>query len=174
MNLRTLLLGVAIMITMPLAACGGQSNESAQPKAATGADAADNRLIGYQVKRLDQLIELTFDRLISETGLTRRQWQTLNTIGRGAVDDAQLVDALRPFWEANKENVDEVVADLAVRGWVERGPDGKYALTAAGRTAHAAAAETVGRIRELSAAGISDQEFAQMMDVMRRIIANLE
>ncbi|MEV6134726.1 MarR family transcriptional regulator [Nocardia sp. NPDC051990] len=131
-------------------------------------------MIGFQLKRLDQLIESTFDRLLTEAGLTRRQWQTLNVISRNPADAAQLTDALRPFWDVNRENVDEVVAELTARAWVERGPDSRYVLTPAGRTAHGEAAKSVDRIRDLSATGISPEGFATMMDVMGRMIENLE
>ncbi|NUP25424.1 MAG: MarR family transcriptional regulator [Nocardia sp.] len=166
MKARTLLLGAAIALLIPLTACG---EPAAEP-----APGGEQRLIGYQVKRLDQLIELTFDRLVTDAGLTRRQWQTLNTLATGPAGDAELTDALRPFWEVDDENLGEMVTDLTARGWITRGADGRYALTETGRTVHATAADSVGRIRELSADGVSEQEFGQMMDVMARIIGNLE
>ncbi|WP_037175535.1 MarR family winged helix-turn-helix transcriptional regulator [Rhodococcus sp. UNC363MFTsu5.1] len=132
------------------------------------------RMIGFQLKRLDQLIETTLDRSLDETGLSRREWQTLNTISRGPADDAHLVEALRPFWEVNGENVAEVVTDLTERGWVGRGPDNRIALTGSGSAAHAAAAEKVGSVRDLSVAGIRPEDYATMMDVLQRMIANLE
>lgn len=171
MNVRTLLLATATALLIPLAACGAPE---ADPDPAQPAPAGENRLIGYQVKRLDQLIDLTFDRLVAEAGLSRREWQTLNALAAGPAGDAELTDALRPFWEVEKENPREVVTALTERGWVGRDGDGRYTLTEAGRTARAAAADSVGRIRDLASDGVSDQEFTRMMDVMARIIGNLE
>ncbi|MGA6205824.1 MarR family transcriptional regulator [Nocardia testacea] len=171
MNVRTLLFGAATLLLVPLAACG---EPAADPAPAEPAPAGENRLIGYQVKRLDQLIDLTFDRLVADAGLSRREWQTLNALAAGPAGDAALTDALRPFWEVEQEDPREVVAALAERGWVGRDSDGRYVLTEAGRTTRAAAADSVGRIRDLAATGVSDQEFTEMMDVMARIIANLE
>ncbi|MGW5381459.1 MarR family winged helix-turn-helix transcriptional regulator [Nocardia sp. NPDC003963] len=171
MKARTLLLGAATALLIPLAACG---TPAAEPTAPEPAPSGTNRLIGYQVKRLDQLIELTFDRLVADAGLTRRQWQTLNTLAAGPADDARLIDALRPFWEVNDENMRDAVADLTAHGWITRDVEGRYALTDSGRAAHTAAADSVSRIRELSATGVADHEFAQMMDVLARIIGNLE
>lgn len=170
MRSRLLLVVVAVLV-LPLAACGGSAQE---PARAETVPSGERRLIGYQVKRLDQLIESTFDRLLAEAGVSRRQWQTLNTIGAGPVDDAGLADALRPFWEVNHENLEDVIADSTAQGWVDREPDGHYVLTDAGRAVHAAAADSVGRIRELSAAGISEAEFDRAMDVIQRLIGNLE
>lgn len=164
-----LLIAVAAAL-LPLAACGGSADEPApQPTAPTG----ENRMIGYQVKRLDQLIESTFDRLLGDSGITRRQWQTMNTLSAGPADKPQLTDALRPFWEVNDESLDALITDQTGRGWIVENA-GSYSLTDAGRAAHAAAEESVGRIRELSAAGVGEEEFEQMMDVLGRIIGNLE
>lgn len=172
MNVRTLLIAAASLLLIPLAACGEPA--ATDPAPVGPAPAGEDRLIGYQAKRLDQLIELAFDRKLSEAGLSRREWQTLNALAAGPAGDAELTDALRPFWETENEDPREVVATLSSRGWVSQNPDGLYALTEAGHTARAAAADSVARIRELSSAGVSDQEFTQMMDVMARIIGNLE
>ncbi|TLF76007.1 MarR family winged helix-turn-helix transcriptional regulator [Nocardia cyriacigeorgica] len=131
-------------------------------------------MIGYRLKRLDQLIETTFDRLLGDAAMNRREWQTLNTMSRGPVDEAQLIDALRPFWEGNGENVSDVIAGLVARGWIHRDADGRYALTPAGQSAHTAAMAEVSGLRERMTVGISAEEFAQMMDVLRRMTVNLE
>ncbi|TLG05794.1 winged helix DNA-binding protein [Nocardia cyriacigeorgica] len=131
-------------------------------------------MIGYRLKRLDQLIETTFDRLLGDAAMNRREWQTLNTMSRGPVDEAQLIDALRPFWEGNGENVSDVIAGLVARGWIHRDADGRYALAPAGQSAHAAAVAEVSGLRERMTVGISAEEFAQMMDVLRRMTVNLE
>ncbi|MEV4128428.1 winged helix DNA-binding protein [Nocardia sp. NPDC049707] len=172
MRIRSLLLGVLAATTLPMVACSSEGQDV--PASTVATDPPNGRLIGYQLKRLDQLIESTFDKLLNEAGLTRRQWQTLNTISRGPADMTQLMDALRPFWEVNQENVAEVVAELTARGWVEQGSDSRYLLTPAGREAHGDAANTVDRIRDLSATGVAPEEFDTMMDVMGRLIANLE
>jgi len=150
MRPRITLLAAVAALLVPLAACS--SGSAGKPDPQVAAPSGENRLVGYQVKRLDQLIESTFDRLLGDAGITRRQWQSLNTISGGPVVTAQLVDALRPFWEVNDENLGEVIADLTARGWIAEN-DGRYALTGTGRAAHAAAEESVGRIRELSATG---------------------
>ncbi|MFD6389666.1 MarR family winged helix-turn-helix transcriptional regulator [Nocardia sp. NPDC060259] len=132
----------------------------------------ERRLIGYQVKRLDQLIEATFDRAVESVGMSRREWQTLNTIvGDPAAD---LVDALRPFWTADGASIADVTAALIARGWITRDPDGRYAATDAGLAAHGTAARAVGVVRRQLADGITDAEFATLTTTLARMIANLE
>lgn len=133
--------------------------------------------IGYWLKRLDRLIENTFDRALAESGISRRQWQTLNTLHHTTRDDAGLREVLRPFWntgQGDSETVADVVEALTGRGWIGRDAEGSYALTADGRAARASAASSVAEIRALVSRGVTEQEFQATMDVLRRMTANLE
>ncbi len=132
---------------------------------------AERRLIGYQVKRLDQLIEATFGRAIDTAGMSRREWQTLNTLV--ADPGADLVDALRPFWETTDDSVATVTDALIARGWLTR--DGhRFTVTAEGRAAHEAAGAAVAAIRRHMVHGISESEFAVLTGVLDTMITNLE
>ncbi|MGW5310325.1 MarR family winged helix-turn-helix transcriptional regulator [Nocardia thailandica] len=134
---------------------------------------AQTRMIGYQIKRLDQLVEETFDRAVGETGLTRRQWQLLTALGAGPRTEAELTDALRPFWEVNAEPVRVAIEDVIARGWaVEQGD--RTALTEAGSAAHAGAADAVHAVRTRMTEGVSADEFVAFTAVLARLIANLE
>ncbi|WP_280301385.1 MarR family winged helix-turn-helix transcriptional regulator [Nocardia neocaledoniensis] len=132
---------------------------------------AERRLIGYQVKRLDQLIEETFGRAIDTAGMSRREWQTLNTL----VGDpgADLAAALRPFWETTDASVATITDALIARGWLTRDGD-RYAVTAEGRAAHETAREAVADIRRRMARGISESEFAVLTGALDTMITNLE
>ncbi|MFD5177438.1 MarR family winged helix-turn-helix transcriptional regulator [Nocardia sp. NPDC058379] len=132
----------------------------------------ERRLIGYQVKRLDQLIEASFDRAVESVGMSRREWQTLNTIAREP--GADLVDALRPFWESDGESIADVTAALATRGWITREADGRWTVTDAGGAAHESSARSVGAIRRQLAEGVTDDEFTALTGTLARMIANLE
>lgn len=124
------------------------------------------RMIGYRLKRLDQLIEDTFDRVFAAAGVSRRQWQVLNVLSRADATDDDLLEALRPFGEGGTL---DAVGELAARGWVVR-----HSLTSAGREAHAALAERVGAIRARMTAGVSEDEYHATMAVLERMTANLE
>ncbi|MFF2087143.1 MarR family winged helix-turn-helix transcriptional regulator [Nocardia sp. NPDC058176] len=145
---------------------------------------AEPRMIGYQVKRLDQLIEATFDRATEAAGMSRREWQVLNTIVRAPATTAELWDALRPFWD--DESVtdprargvgqgDHRVVDVLIdRGWIVRDDRERLVPTTVGAAAHEHAARSVGAIRRQLADGITDTEFAALTETLARMIANLE
>jgi hypothetical protein len=81
----------------------------------------DRRPIGYWLKRLDGLIEENFERTLTGDGVTRRQWQALNTLHQRPSTQAELAEALQPFLVddpgADRRMIDELVA----RGWVRPG-----------------------------------------------------
>lgn len=134
----------------------------------------EQRLLGYQVKRLDQLIEAAFDRAVAAVGMSRREWQTLTAIRRGPATAATLDDALRPFWAVDGESVAAVVTALTDRGWITVDEHARYVLTEPGAAAHAHAAPTVGAVRGQLADGISEAEFATVTVNLARMIDNLD
>ncbi|WP_278262922.1 winged helix DNA-binding protein [Nocardia sp. AG03] len=134
----------------------------------------ERRLIGYQVKRLDQLIEATFDQAAAEVGMTRREWQVLTTLGRGPATADALQDALRPFWETTTDSVAALTTELTTRGWLTRDADARFALTEAGISAHAAATHSVGTLRARMTTGVAAADFDTCTTVLARMIANLE
>lgn len=132
------------------------------------------QVIGYRLKRLDQLIENTFDRVLAAEGVSRRQWQTLNVLRRTPANNDEIGAALQPFWDADAMPAAEVVEELTRRGWITRDSDGRHTLTPEGRAAHAALATSVGGIRETMSRGLTEQEYRTTMDVLGRMIDNLE
>ncbi|NUW38058.1 MarR family transcriptional regulator [Nonomuraea sp. SMC257] len=118
------------------------------------------KMIGYWLKHLDELFENVLTTTLVAEGVSRREWQALNVLSAGEDPGAQL----SPF-----SGVDDAQERLASRGWADGG-----ALTEEGRRAHAALAEQVGRIRRRAAEGVSAEEYAATIDVLRRMAANLE
>ncbi|MET7278695.1 MarR family winged helix-turn-helix transcriptional regulator [Kribbella sp. NPDC005582] len=124
----------------------------------------DNKPIGWWLKELDRLLESSFERLLAADGLTRRQWQALNA----AAGDEPIAVALAPFLDGNPETIAAVTEPLAARGWLagdELTPAGQAALT--GLTAKVRAQ------RALVTAGVSDDEYAATVDVLRRMAGNV-
>ncbi|MFB9832252.1 MarR family winged helix-turn-helix transcriptional regulator [Actinoallomurus acaciae] len=130
-----------------------------------------DRPIGYWLKHLDGLIESTFDRALAGYALSRRHWQVMNAL-RDAPPTG-LRDALRPFWGEGVITLEEVVGDLAGRGWVTE-DDGRYALTERGLAAHAAVAERVGETRRAVLDGLTEQDYVDTVRTLSRMAANLE
>ncbi|MGW0483100.1 MarR family winged helix-turn-helix transcriptional regulator [Nonomuraea sp. NPDC003214] len=130
-------------------------------------------MIGSRLKRLDQLIEDTFERAFAEAGVNRRQWQALNVISRGPTSAGELHQALRPF-RAPGDTTPGVLARLTARGWIVRDATGTHTLTAEGRTAHAAIGERVQDIRARMTRDITPEEYAKLMDTLGRMTHNLD
>jgi hypothetical protein len=92
----------------------------------------DRRPIGYWLKRLDGLIEEHFERTLAGEGVTRRQWQALNTLHQRPSTQAELTEALQPFLVDDPGAGRRVVDELVARGWVRRGEGDRLGLTQAG------------------------------------------
>ncbi|SHL28480.1 hypothetical protein SAMN05443637_12359 [Pseudonocardia thermophila] len=125
-----------------------------------------NKFIGWWLKEVDRLLEQAFADALGGEGVDRRQWQLLNAI---AADGA--ADALTPFLPDPADR-GRAVAELVDRGWVEP-RDGGYALTAAGVALRERLGVLVGAQRRRVTEGISAEEYATTVDVLRRMAANL-
>lgn len=130
--------------------------------------------IGYWLKHVDRLIEAMFDHTLADFGLGRRHWQTLNVLAAGAQPETALADAMAPFWgDAGGPTRAVVLRDLVRRGWIVS-DDMRYSLTPSGESAHRQIAERVQRARQRATTGLSAEEYANTLDTLERIAANLE
>lgn len=131
------------------------------------------RPIGYWLKRLDRGIEDGFERALATGSLTRRHWQILNTLSLGPATEAQLTEALAPFWTEGAITQDAVLSDLAARGWTTV-VQGVVELTTTGAEAHAAVASTVNATRTKILDGLTLQDYATVLDLLERMTHNVE
>jgi DNA-binding MarR family transcriptional regulator len=132
------------------------------------------RPIGYWLKHLDRLIEAAAGRAFAEQKLTRRHWQILNILRESPQDAAGLSGAIRPFWGPGAITLDEVARELTRRGWLTQDGAGRYALTPAGQTAHAAVEQKVHGIRSTFLTGLTEQDYRGTVQVLRRMAENME
>jgi DNA-binding MarR family transcriptional regulator len=121
--------------------------------------------LGYWLVHIHDQMENNFERLLTEDALTRRHWQVLNTIARKPGSMTEIEQALAHF----RDDVRPLVEDFAGRGWVT----GEYELTATGRVAYDRIAERVQGERAKVVAGISNEEYATLMNLLERISANV-
>jgi DNA-binding MarR family transcriptional regulator len=131
---------------------------------------AEERPIGWWVKRLDTLLEEAVDAVVTGEGLTRRHWQVLHSLAAGPADGADVRAALADF----SGDVDAVVSGLIARGWVARLGDGRIGLTTDGSAAHDRVSRAVGRVRRHVADGLSRSEYERTILVLRRMVDNIE
>ena len=131
---------------------------------------AEERPIGWWVKRLDALLEEAVDAVVTAEGLTRRHWQVLHSMATGTDQVADVRAALADF----PGDVEVVVSDLVARAWIVRlGTDG-VRLTPDGAAAHDRVSRAVGRVRRHVADGLSRQEYERTILVLRRMVENVE
>jgi DNA-binding MarR family transcriptional regulator len=134
---------------------------------------ADRRPIGFWLKLVDRLIDQGFDAVLGEAGLTRRHWQVLNLLHAEPATVQQADTLLAPFLSAEEPTSRPVLDDLHARGWVAWTDDRHATLTEAGTAAHAELLRKVSHNRERLSAGITPQEHAATIDVLRRMAVNL-
>jgi hypothetical protein len=131
--------------------------------------------IGYWSGEAYRRVADGIRRGLAATGLSQPQWWILNRL-----DDtsrtwtaAGLVEELAPY-SAREEgrDVGDELAQLVAAGLAAA--DGEaVVMTAAGAQRLAAARERNGRTHREARAGISDEEYATTIDVLRRIVGNL-
>jgi hypothetical protein len=131
----------------------------------------DNKPIGWWLKELDRLLEASFEQVLDADGLTRRQWQALNA----AAGPEPIAVALAPFLakvadaaEAEGE-LRATVDPLTDRGWLS-----DERLTVDGQAALDGLRAKVQAQRKRVTAGITGEEYAATIDVLRRMAENLK
>lgn len=135
------------------------------------------RPIGYWLKLVDSLISEQFAASLEEHGVTRRQWQLLNTLARGPQTGEDLASALAPFFgevtpEGEPSSPAEHLAELVESGWVTQ-EAGTYTLTERGHTSLAKLTEIVDGMRNESSAGVTEQEYEVTVGTLQRMARNL-
>jgi DNA-binding MarR family transcriptional regulator len=135
---------------------------------------SERRPIGHWLKELDRLIEQTFDRALAGAGVSRRDWQVLNSLETRPLARDQIVEQLRPFWGVDVVAPDTVLAALIERGWVLRDAAGGYALAPEGEAARAALLERVTELRAAIADGVTPEDYNTTIDTLARMAANVE
>src|SRR5215831_21117846 len=133
-----------------------------------------NRPIGYWLKHLDGLIEAAAERAFADEGLTRRHWQVMNVLRDSPQDEAGLTEAMRPFWGPGAISLHKVTSELTRRGWLTQDETGCYSLTPAGQAGQATVQKKVRGIRATLITGLTEEDYAATLRVLRRMAENLE
>jgi hypothetical protein len=126
--------------------------------------------IGYWLKTLDRLIDENFDHALAAEGVQRRHWQILNIVKTSPATNATIAAALDPFWTEGAITLDEVLADMARRGWIT-GHEPRQ-LTASGEAALDAIRQRT-NLREKITAGLTAEQYTQTVAVLEQMAANL-
>jgi DNA-binding MarR family transcriptional regulator len=134
---------------------------------------AQERPIGFWLKLVDRLIDDSLDRVLGHAGLSRRHWQVLNLLDKAPATLQQTDERLAPFLDSGEPTTRPVLEELQTRGWIAWTDAEQATLTEAGRTARAELGQQVAQARAELSAGISPEEYAATMEVLRRMAVNL-
>ncbi|PXX63850.1 hypothetical protein DFR70_10530 [Nocardia tenerifensis] len=129
------------------------------------------RRIGYWLVELDRLITERFDEDLAAGGLGRRQWQILHSLSDGPQRSSELYAAIDAFLADSAEWDTELAAVVA--GGLVLEDAGTLSLTERGRDVHDKAWVRIGARRRQMTEGITDEQFAETMRVLEKMVANM-
>jgi DNA-binding MarR family transcriptional regulator len=132
--------------------------------------------IGYWLKHADEAITEHADRVLSNNGFTRLRWQVLNSVYEaGTITRSRVLDTMQTFIDARQ--LEELVEGFVQEGWLVKRGEGdaaELALTDAGKAQRDSVFKLQIEVRRRAMQGISEQEYATVINVLQRIVKNLE
>ena len=139
-------------------------------------DVTKQQPIGYSLEHSDEVISEDIDRVLSENGFTRFRWQVLNIVYQaGTITRSGVFDTMQTFIDARQ--MDEIIDGFVKEGWlVERGEGdaAQLTLTEAGKDKREAVFKLQSEVRRRAMRGITEQEYTTVIDVLQRVVKNLE
>ena len=139
-------------------------------------DSAKHKPIGYWLKHADKVITEHVDRVLSEYGFTRSRWQVLNIVYQaGTTTRSGVFDAMQTFMDAPQ--LDEIIEGFLEEGWLVMSGEGdgaRLTLTDAGKAKRESIFRLQRDVRRRAMQGITEREYATVIDVLERMVRNLE
>lgn len=128
--------------------------------------------IGYWLKKADELLTARIDEVQKANGLSRTEWQILNSLYEmSTASRSQIIELLSPFADAGR--LGSTIDVLVDRGLIEE-DDKSLRLTDRGRNLHATALEVQIKIRQQAVQGITEADYVTTVRVLQQIVSNLE
>lgn len=127
-------------------------------------DGHPGRPLGFWLRLVDGLLTREVGIALESEGVSRRDWMLLNVLA-GTVDAPGLDERL-----ARKGKRLRRLEEL---GWAQEQGDGTWALTDAGREAHARLAQTVTGVRSRVASAVSPEEYETTVASLEAIAREL-
>jgi DNA-binding MarR family transcriptional regulator len=132
--------------------------------------------IGYWLKHADEVITEHADRVLSDHGFTRTRWQVLNIVYQAdTITRDGVLETMQTFIDAHQ--LDEIIDRFAEEGWlVKLGEDdaAQLRLADAGKAKRETIFKLQSEVRRRAMRGITEQEYATVIDVLQRMVKNLE
>lgn len=130
--------------------------------------------IGYWIKKADELLTERINEAQQTNGLTRTEWQILNSLYEtSGATKAEIVELLRPF--SSRPALEATVEKLIQHGLVEEDETGfgSVHLTVRGRDLHARALHVQQIVRRQAVEGITEVDYVTTVRVLQQIVENL-
>ena len=138
-------------------------------------DVTGQKPIGYWLKHADNVITEHIDRVLSDNGFTRSRWQVLNIVYQaGTITRKGVFDTMQTFIDARQ--MDEILEGLVRGGWLlnrGEGDGAQLTLSDAGMDKRETVFKLQSEVRRLAMQGITEQEYATVLDVLERMVKNL-
>jgi DNA-binding MarR family transcriptional regulator len=139
-------------------------------------DVTKQQPIGYWLKHADKVITEHVDRVLSDNGFTRFRWQVINIVYQaGTITMSDLFDTMQTF--IDERQLDELIDGFVKEGWLIRHGEGdgaQLAITDAGKDKRETVFELQSEVRRRAMLGITEQEYATVIDVLQRVVKNLQ
>jgi DNA-binding MarR family transcriptional regulator len=139
-------------------------------------DVTKHKPIGYWLKHADEAITDHVDLVLGDNGFTRSRWQVLNIVYQaGTVTRSGVFDAMQTFIDSRQ--LDEIIEAFVEEGWLVKrgeGDGGQLTLTDAGKAKRETIFKLQSEVRRRAMRGITEREYATVIDVLERMVKNLE
>lgn len=139
-------------------------------------DVTKQQPIGYWLKHADEIITEHVDRVLGDNGFTRVRWQVLNIVYQaGTITTGGVFDTMQTFIDARR--LDEILDGFVKEGWLVKRGEGDAAqltFTDAGKAKREAVFELQSEVRRRAMQGITEKEYATVIDVLQRMVRNLQ
>lgn len=127
--------------------------------------------IGYYLKKTDNLLTEGINNIHKEFDITRTDWQILNSINENAeIDRQQITEQLSEF--ANKDTISEAVAMLLSRQLIRE--EKYFSLTEKGKDLYQICFQKQKVFRQKAMENITEKQYLQTIEMLEKIIDNLD
>ena len=132
--------------------------------------------IGYWLKHTDEVITKHVNQVLNDNGFTRFRWQVLNILyDSGSITKSDVFTTMKTF--INESQLDEILDGFVLEGWLVKSSNDDTTtllLTDAGKAEREVIFKLQGEVRRRAVQGITEQEYTTVIDVLQRIVNNLE
>lgn len=130
--------------------------------------------IGYWTGVAQELVIGRINETLGTLGIRQPHWWVLNLVNRSddGITREELPAGLRHYVDSSV--TEPVVDELTGRGWLTTGDDRRLRLTDEGTAALGKLWELMPQTLAQIRAGFSDAEFIQLINLLRRVVDNLD